>query len=285
MLFYLGAPRPSWLGEAGVPLFVSYNTIGSAKRLPRAIDRWALDSGAYSQMKKGGWDISARTYANGIARLQSEVGNLDWAAPQDWLCDEASLKATGRSVRDHQRLTLESYLELSGMGAPVIPVLQGWTLGQYLDHVEAYEKAGVRLKRMPLVGIGSIKTRMMSLMVANTIAWIASDGIRLHGFGMSLAGLELVASRGLASADSMAWSMGARRRPEDEGGSNSIEAALAYRTSVLAKLKRMGVSVTNGGVVTAKQITRGKPHVPAPPPVVENALLAAIRKRLSERKR
>ena len=34
---------------------------------------------------------------------------------------------------------------LRALGAPVIPVLQGWSQGQYLDHVEAYELAGLDL--------------------------------------------------------------------------------------------------------------------------------------------
>lgn len=271
MLFYLGVHRPQWLAEAGVPLFLSYATMKTVKALPRAIDRWALDSGAWSQMAKGGWDVTAKTYAAAIHRFRSEVGNLDWAAPQDWLCDPGSLAATGKTVAEHQRLTLENYLDLRSLGAPVIPVLQGWSRGEYLDHAEAYAKAGVNLQKAPIVGIGSIKTRQTGTMVATTINWLKSDGIRLHGFGMSLAGLGHLAASGLASADSSAWSAGARFR-RDTGGPNALSAALAWQKQVVEKLQSLGVSTNNGGTVTAHQIAAGakaaRPakRLPHPPP-------------------
>lgn len=271
MLFYLGVHRPQWLAEAGVPLFLSYATMKTVRALPRAIDRWALDSGAWSQMAKGGWDVTAKTYAASIHRFKSEVGNLDWAAPQDWLCDPDSLAATGKTVAEHQRLTLENYLDLRSLGAPVIPVLQGWSRGEYLDHAEAYAKAGVNLQKAPIVGLGSIKTRQTGTLVATTINWLKSDGIRLHGFGMSLAGLERIAASGLASADSSAWSAGARYRRET-GGPNALSAALAWQKQVVEKLQSLGVSTNNGGTVTAHQIAAGakaaRPakHLPHPPP-------------------
>jgi len=270
MLFYLGVHRPQWLAEAGVPLFISYNTIGGVQKLPRAIERWALDSGAFSQMKKGGWTTTARQYAGAIARLRQEVGNLDWAAPQDWLCDEASLRATGKTVGEHQRLTIESYLELRSLGAPVIPVLQGWTRGDYIDHANAYEKAGVKLLRAPLVGVGTIKMRQASTSVALLLSELKEAGLKVHGFGMSLAGFSDLAAHSLASADSVAWSRGARFRRE-EGGPNELRAALVYREQVLVKLESMGVSVTNGGVVTARQIARGAKEPKAKAPKVSKA--------------
>ena len=272
MLFYLGVHRPQWLAEAGVPLFLSYATMKTVKALPRAIDRWALDSGAWSQMAKGGWDVTAKTYAAAIHRFKSEVGNLDWAAPQDWLCDPDSLAATGKTVAEHQRLTLENYLDLRSLGAPVIPVLQGWSHGEYLDHAEAYAKAGVDLQKAPIVGLGSIKTRQTGTRVALTITRLKMDaGFRLHGFGMSLAGLERLAASGLASADSSAWSAGARYRRET-GGPNALSAALAWHQQVVEKLQSIGVPTNNGGTVTAQQIATGakaaRPakHLPHPPP-------------------
>lgn len=255
MLFYLGVHRPAWLAQAGVPLFLSYSTMKTVRALPRALDRWALDSGAYTEMRHGGWTVPAKTYAAAVNRYSAECGNLDWAAPQDWLCDEQSLQATGLTVKEHQKRTTKSYLELRAMGVPVIPVLQGWTEGDYLDHLEAYMKAGVNLRRVPMVGLGSIKTKS-SLRVSTIITGLKHEGIKLHGFGMSLKGLEYFSASGLASADSTAWSAGARRRPMETGGDqNSLAAALAWREDVFSKLERLGVPTKNGGVVTAKQIS------------------------------
>jgi hypothetical protein len=254
MLFYLGVHRPVWLAQAGVPLFLSYSTMKTVRSLPRALDRWALDSGAYTEMRHGGWTVPAKTYAAAVKRFAAECGNLDWAAPQDWLCDEKSLQATGLSVKEHQKRTTRSYLELRSMGVPVIPVLQGLASVEYYDHVEEYMKAGVNLRRAPMVGLGSIKMKA-SLPLSVLISSLKQDGIKLHGFGLGLKSLEYFAASGVASADSTAWSVGARKRPMESGGDqNSLAAALQWREEIFAKLERMGVPTKNGGVVTAKQI-------------------------------
>lgn len=254
MLFYLGVHRPAWLGEAGVPLFLSYSTMKTVRSLPRALDRWALDSGAYTEMRHGGWTVPAKTYAAAVNRFSAECGNLDWAAPQDWLCDEQSLQATGLTVKEHQKRTIRSYLELRSMGVPVIPVLQGRASVEYYDHVEDYMKAGVNLRNAPMVGLGSIKKKE-SLPLSVLISSLKHEGIKLHGFGLGLKSLEYFAAKGVASADSTAWGVGARKRPGESGGDqNSLSAALLWREEIFSKLERMGVPTKNGGVVTAKQI-------------------------------
>ncbi len=66
------------------------------------------------------------------ARLfQEECGQLDWAAVQDWVCEPFMLKRTGLSVREHQRRTVASYLDLRSLApeVPWVPVLQGWRPG------------------------------------------------------------------------------------------------------------------------------------------------------------
>lgn len=191
--------------------------------------------------RHGGWRTSPQDYARAIARLKGSVGKLDWAAPQDWTCDPKSIARTGLSVDEHQRRTIQSYLQLRKLGAPVIPVLQGWTWGDYMRHDEAYLKAGVNLSKLPVVGLGSIAGRGGSLAVANIVASLSAEGIRLHGFGVKRIGLQRFGAQ-LASADSTAWGTEARYQGAP-GDRNSLDYALGWRGRILSLLEREGIPV------------------------------------------
>lgn len=209
--FYLGSPQTNWLKEVAVPLFVSRRRLVQRKRLPRALGPWALDSGGFSELSlHGKWTITPGDYIAEVRRYRDEVGRLDWAAPQDWMCEPWMVKKTGLTLRAHQQRTLDNYLELRDLAPdlPFIPVLQGWDRGDYLVHVEDYARAGIDLAAQPLVGLGSV-CRRQHLGTAREIV-SALRPLRLHGFGFKLTGLEEFGDQ-LASADSMAWSYGGRR--------------------------------------------------------------------------
>ncbi len=238
--FYLGTHHPDWLASAGVPLFVSRRTLGRYRTLPRASARWALDSGGFTELSlHGSWITSAADYANDVRRFRDLVGQLDWAAPQDWMCEPVMLKRTGLTVDDHQRRTVDNFLELRAIAPdlPFIPVLQGWTRGDYDRCVELYDRAGIDLRDQPTVGVGTVCRRQNTVGVGVLLAGLAADGLRLHGFGLKLTGLKL-ASEHLVSADSMAWSYNARREPPLPGHThkncaNCIDWALMWRDSAL----------------------------------------------------
>lgn len=230
MTFYLGTHKPGWLATAGVPLMVSHRRLRERTRLPVAVAPWILDSGGFSELSRfGRWTISPAEYLEAIERYSSEVGSLVWAAPQDHMCEPAILAQTGRTVAEHQASTIESVLELRREGAPVIAVLQGFELGEYLDHVEQYADAGVELELEEVVGLGSICRRQGSDAVATILAELTP--IRLHGFGVKVLGRR----HGFASTDSAAWSLNARRRsgPCPVGSArncaNCLHYALAWR--------------------------------------------------------
>jgi hypothetical protein len=246
VLYYLGVHRPAWLGQAGVPLFVSLSTLRGVQKPPRALARWALDSGAYTEIARhGGWRTSPEEYARAIARIKGAVGKMDWAAPQDWTCDPSSLKATGLTVRRHQRLTLDNYLALRRLRAPVIPVLQGWTYADYIQHANDYMAAGVNLRRVPIVGIGSIARRGGDPMVAGLVHELARSGLSLHGFGVKWTGLSAF-GRDLASADSTAWSTEARLRSPVASDRNSLEYALEWYSRFVERMHTLHITVENG---------------------------------------
>lgn len=250
--FYLGAHHSGWLATAGVPLFVSRRTLARCKTLPRAIAPWSLDSGGFSELSlHGRWTLSARDYAAEVRRYRDEIGQLAWAAPQDWMVEPEMLKRTGLTVEEHQRRTIANFLELSALAPdlPWVPVLQGWCPGDYFEHVEAYARAGVDLAARPLVGVGTVCRRQNTIRISGLLACLHADGIKLHGFGFKKDGLRASAQY-LASADSMAWSTNARRNPNERALStcthkscaNCLPFALAWRDELLGTLERRAVA-------------------------------------------
>lgn len=240
MQFYLGSHMPSWLTRTAVPLFVSHRRLAPRRSLPRALGPWALDSGGFTELAlHGRWETTPVEYVAAVRRYADEIGRLDWAAPQDWLCAPQLLDRTGLDVAEHQRRTLASFVELRELAPelPWVPMLQGWEPDDYLAHVDAYGAAGIELAALPLVGLGSIARRGDDPAVVDLIWRLHDDGLRLHGFGVKTEGLRRFGPA-LASADSMAWSYNARRHPPMPGHghascANCLEWALRWRLGVL----------------------------------------------------
>ena len=218
VLFYLGVHKPDWLDSpafAGQPLFVSRRRLFDRKTFPRAIMRWALDSGGFTELSlHGRWTLSAVDYVADVRRFMREVGRLDWAAPQDWMCEPEMLKKTGLSIAEHQRRTVDNYLRLRDLApdVPFVPVLQGFKMADYWRCQDIYEAAGVDLASLPLVGVGTLCRRQATDEAQRVLATLSGSGLKLHGFGFKVQGLRRCWNM-LTSADSMAWSYHARRRP------------------------------------------------------------------------
>jgi hypothetical protein len=261
----IGAHHPEWLALSEAPLCVSVaslrDRIFTGKRrapVPRAKVPWICDSAGFTEISTyGRWRWSAKEHADLVTRAAEEIGTMAWASPQDWMCEPWVVKGgsffergrrvkfpgTGLTVKDHQRLTVDNLLELRAL-APAIrwtPVLQGWSLGEYLDCLELYDRAGVVLRAEPVVGIGSVCRRQGTIMASLTIAHLAeTEHLKLHGFGFKVSGL-LASWQHLVSADSMAWSLEARYAAPIPGHThkrcnNCLENALFWQSDVLARL-------------------------------------------------
>ena len=252
--FYLGTHHPHWLRDErfrDVPLFVSRRTLARYKCLPRAVGSWALDSGGFTELSMHGrWTVPATTYARDVLRFRAEIGGMVWAAPQDWMCEPWITRKTGFTVEEHQRRTIDSVLELRALGAPVIPVLQGWRVAEYHAHVEAYDRAGIDLRAEPIVGLGSVCRRQATAEAARLVRSLATLGLRLHGFGFKSEGFRAVHEH-LASADSLAWSFRARRSPPLPGCVGRHKAcnncpvfALHWRDRLLSSLHHQSVQLS-----------------------------------------
>jgi hypothetical protein len=130
------------------------------------------------------------------------------------MCEPFVTAKTGKSVEEHQRLTVENFLELKSLAPdlPFAPVLQGWHPSTYTECAEMYQRAGVDLAAEPVVGVGSVCRRQSG----NSLAYIAStlfnlELTNLHGFGLKKLGLKSVFGDVFRSADSLAWSFSERK--------------------------------------------------------------------------
>lgn len=204
------------------------------------VNDWMMDSGAFTEVTKhGGFRFPPEEYAGQVCRWSRE-GNLLAAAAQDFMCEPFALAATGASIGEHQRWTVERYDALMACdpGAYILPVLQGWEPADYANHVGMY---GERLNAGAWVGVGSVCKRNTSVgsveAVLRAIHGVRPD-LRLHGFGLKTTALHHAPVRDrLYSADSMAWSYAARMRG---GDANSWEEAMRFTDSV----ERMAVQTS-----------------------------------------
>lgn len=243
MIFYLGTHVTNWLRKTDVPLCVSRRRLTEVKNLPTALGPWILDSGGFTELSMfGKWTVSPRQYVEEVQRF-SAIGNLTWAAPQDWMCEPWIVAKTGLTVEEHQRRTVENFLELRYLdpSLPFVPVMQGWTLQDYEHHLKMYDAAGVDLTSEPFVGLGSVCRRQQTQGGREVALMLNEAGINVHAFGLKLTGLQEIGYL-LQSSDSMAWSYGARRSPPLAGCShkscaNCLLYALKWREKVLKKLE------------------------------------------------
>jgi hypothetical protein len=249
--FYLGTHVVTWLRQrqfAGVPLFVSRRQLMKG-RLPYAAKgvTWALDSGAFSEIDlHGKWTWTPRRYALWVRTAEHYVGGMEWAACMDWMCEPHMVKKTGLTIKEHQRRTVQNYLELRDLAPDVnwSPSLQGWEPSDYLRCIEMYARAGVDLRVLPRVGLGSVCRRQHTEEIIAVLDAVRPYNLRLHGFGVKVRGLRRAGEGAFISTDSLAWSFAARRQWHSYGvrlqscthrGScaNCSAYALAWRERIL----------------------------------------------------
>ncbi|MGV9605802.1 deazapurine DNA modification protein DpdA family protein [Streptomyces sp. NPDC003631] len=253
MRFYPTTHKRHWVKLTDVPLFLKSEHFASAAKLHPALGRYAVDSGGFSELQRHGeWTRTPQQYIADLRRIWECVGPYDWAAPQDWMCEDLIIRGgtagpnvfvgTHLSVEEHQRRTVANFLELRSLAPDlrIIPVLQGRTIPEYERCVALYERAGVNLHREPTVGLGSVCRLQSTRQGAAIVIAMAAHGLRLHGFGFKILGLERVGHL-LASADSAAWSSHARYRPALPGHThkncaNCIDYALNWRARVLTAI-------------------------------------------------
>ena len=174
---------------------------GGYKSLPRAVAPWAVDSGGFSVLQyHGRWTVSAAEYVARLRRYRDEIGSLVWAAPQDWMCEQAIIDGgwhngqyfvgTHLSVAEHQCRTVLNAARLRELAPdlPIITVVQGQEPDDYVRCADLYwSLARIDITTERLVGVGSV-CRIQNTAKAGAIlhALHARGVTRLHGFGFKL---------------------------------------------------------------------------------------------------
>tara|TARA_R110000803_G_scaffold38441_3_gene83068 strand:+ start:7418 stop:8206 length:789 start_codon:yes stop_codon:yes gene_type:complete len=213
MKFYLGVHEPPMLEKAEVPLFISYQRLlRQPKRDRQPTCEWSLDSGGFSEIAKHGkWVITPDQYIQDVGRYM-DWGGLNWAAPQDWMVEPHMIEKTGLSVAEHQRLTVDNFIYLrdEAPDLPFIPVIQGWSMRDYITCLDMYVEEGIDLTKQATVGVGSVCRRQATYEIEAIMSQLYEQGLNnIHGFGIKTSGLAKY-GQFLQSADSMAWSYAAR---------------------------------------------------------------------------
>lgn len=218
--FWLTVPEPAWLAYDGMPpMMVTAHRLARYATLPQATQTYCVDSSAYTELGlHGEWRLSPADYVALLRRTQDEAGPFAWCACQDWPVEEEMLRATGLTPQEHQRRSLDNYLELADLAPdlPWVPVVHGVTNGMYLRHRDAYARH-VDLDALPVVGLGSVCKRQTSIRVSLLVTQLFEEGLQnMHAFGMKSVALQRL-GRKLLSADSMAWSTAATYEPPMPG--------------------------------------------------------------------
>jgi len=261
-LFFIGCPSPAKAIHFERAM-ISVNRLRD-RRSDFAANDWMMDSGAFTELSNHGrYRSTVVEYVRQIQRW-SRCGRMLCAVAQDYMCEPFILKRTGLSVAEHQRLTIERYDALKHLTSlPVMPVLQGYRVADYLAHVDAY---GKRLRPGQWVGVGSVcKRNARPGEIADILAAIKNKrpDLRLHGFGVKLTALELRDVRELLySCDSMAWSYPVRFGRGDDS-LNTADNYLAKVGAVLADSvqKRAPVRAGAGNGQGRKSNWRNAPTV------------------------
>ena len=188
------------------------------RRSEFAASEWIMDSGAFTTVTTlGGFPHPPEEYAEQVLRW-SACGKLLRAVSEDYMCEHFALEATGKTVTEHQHLTVERYRELADLcGADLImPVLQGRSPADYVRCLDLY---GSVLPFGAWAGVGSLCRRNGSPTEVEAILLAihhSRPDLRLHGFGLKLTSLASgMVRRLLYSSDSLSWSFAARKQGRD----------------------------------------------------------------------
>ena len=228
----------------------------------------ALDSAGYTAMKlwqqKGKQRGMAGTFPWRLGQYVELAGSMDvsWWSQPDFCVEEdiastqeevdfrinataTLLEGTLRTVYAWQNeLAKDSQLSanaVANMIRPPVPVIQGWRCSDYLRSLDLLGEVWKRwepwIAAPKLIGVGSVCRRSLKNPVHGLHAILAAlegnipTGSRLHMFGVKGSCLsELKMLDWIASADSMAYDLGARMKALKSGHSNSMRHRSAEMT-------------------------------------------------------
>lgn len=208
MRFYIGLHIPAHCDKFN-DSFISINILKKRVSDIHPIN-WILDSGAFTQIVTSGDFIETpKEYATLINRW-SRCGHMVAAVSQDYMCESFILNKWNRTVRQHQKMTVDRYYQIldENPSVHILPVVQGYTIDDYITCSDMYD-----FKPGTYVGIGSVYKRNKNIPeIREILSEIKKHtDFKLHGFGLKVTALsDKEIGSLLYSSDSMAWSFNAR---------------------------------------------------------------------------
>jgi len=193
------------------------------RRTPPAHTRFFLDSGGFTCLNRfGDYPWSLEDYLSLIWHYKPDyVATMDYPCEPEinrriYLGSSEQSKAL-ETNKERIRATVDNATWLLEQDVPapttVVPVIQGYTLEEYLSCIDLYERRGV-FDIVDYVAIGSMCRRgaekeIERLVVALTdYVWSTHSDVRFHLFGLKLSALKRKAIFDRThSVDSAAWSL------------------------------------------------------------------------------
>jgi len=166
--------------------------------------RYVLDSGGYTAMDEfgGGFPWSVAEYHE-WARSMYDENPFEWVAVMDLACEEAFDDAI--SVAERINKTIDNTIDLLSHDPeyPVLPVLQGREVNEWLDCYDRLRDHGID---PDYAGVGTLCRQSRGSRIAEIIRALRTrtDVEAFHGFGVKAT--AFTAGVQLETADSQAWS-------------------------------------------------------------------------------
>ena len=198
--------------------------------------------GFFSSLKSGRYTSSDQEYLEYVRKWQPKA----WAL-RDYPCEPQLLQLRGRSAQENVLRTVDHHRSLitlaedQGLQDTAVPVLQGWTVEDYLYCLDRFRDEGLVRDYM---AIGSVCRRGQIGQIVKIVTAIRRElpgWVRLHGFGLKYTALkERAIWDALYSVDSGAWDYEARWR-KHRGELSVPEASYIAATQYLQRLDSLEV--------------------------------------------
>ncbi len=196
--------------------------------------------GFYSSLKAGRYTTVDQEYLDYISQHNPHL----WAL-RDYPCEPQVLQQWGKTAEEnidrtvyHHKALLE-LAESQDLHNIAVPVLQGWTVDNYLFCLDRFREEGLIRDYM---AIGSVCRRGQVSQIRKIILALRKElptWVRLHGFGLKLTALrERAIWDALHSVDTGAWDYEARWR-KHRGELSVPEASYIVATQYLQRLKAL----------------------------------------------
>ena len=200
----------------------------SRTRLPEGVERVILDSGGYAFFSRWGeYPFTIEKYIE-LAHYIKDTHPLYKAAILDYPCEPDINRSQVMSNEDRIEKTIANAIECydTDDSLPWLPVIQGYTVSEYLHCIDLYDDYGVTSDYWAIGSICSRKGAPFELRNIITKIKERHPNDKLHAFGLGIPFLRNPQIfQAIYSSDSAAWNWGISG---ENMRSRKKEAAIAY---------------------------------------------------------